>query len=119
MAGTRALRTTTQARTYLMCPPEHFAVSYAINPWMHPDDPVDTVRAMRQWEHLRATFTSLGHTVHIIEPVAGLPDMVFAANGACVVDGKVLGARFLYPQRAAEGPAYQRWFTERGYPVVA
>ena len=118
MTGTRALRTSTQARTYLMCPPEYFAVSYAINPWMHPDDPVDTDRARHQWEQLRATFTSLGHTVHTIAPVDGLPDMVFAANGACVVDGKVLGARFRYPERAAEGPAYQRWFTDNGYPVV-
>ena len=119
MAGTRALRTTGQPRTYLMCPPEYFAVSYAINPWMHPEDPVDTDLAMRQWEQLRSTFTRLGHTVHTIAPVAGLPDMVFAANGACVVNGKVLGARFRNPERAAEGPAYQRWFAERGYRVVA
>jgi N-dimethylarginine dimethylaminohydrolase len=111
-------RTTTHARTYLMCPPEYFGVEYAINPWMHPDEPVDTGRAMRQWERLRATFTELGHTVRTIAPAPGLPDMVFAANGACVVDGKVLGARFRYPQRAAEGPAYLRWFTEQGYPVV-
>jgi N-dimethylarginine dimethylaminohydrolase len=101
-----------------MCPPDFFAVDYAINPWMHPDLPVDTVRARAQWERLRATFTSLGHSVTTIAPVADLPDMVFAANGACVVDGKVLGARFRYPQRAAEGPAYLRWFTAQGYPVV-
>jgi N-dimethylarginine dimethylaminohydrolase len=119
MTGSRAPRTSTQARTYLMCPPEHFAVRYAINPWMHPDDPVDAVLARQQWEQLRATFTGLGHTVRTIAPVAGLPDMVFAANGACVVDGKVLGAQFRHPERAAEGPAYQRWFTEQGYPVVA
>jgi N-dimethylarginine dimethylaminohydrolase len=115
MAGTRAPR----FRTYLMCPPEYFEVSYAINPWMHPDDPVDAARARRQWEQLRATFAGLGHTVHTIEPVAGLPDMVFAANGACVVDSKVLGASFRHPERAAEGPAYRRWFVEQGFGVVA
>jgi N-dimethylarginine dimethylaminohydrolase len=101
-----------------MCAPEYFAVEYAINPWMHPDNPVDTARARRQWERLRATFTGLGHEVRTITPEPELPDMVFAANGACVVDGKVLGARFRYPQRAAEGPAYQRWFAEHGYPVT-
>jgi hypothetical protein len=37
-------------RSYLMCPPEHFAVTYAINPWMRPDTPVDPALAMRQWE---------------------------------------------------------------------
>ena len=44
--------------------------------------------------------------MRIIEPIPGLPDMVFAANGALVIDGKVLGAQFAYPERAAEGPAY-------------
>ncbi|HET9973848.1 MAG TPA: hypothetical protein VFQ68_36835 [Streptosporangiaceae bacterium] len=28
-------------RRYLMCPPEHFAATYAINPWMAPDQPAD------------------------------------------------------------------------------
>jgi N-dimethylarginine dimethylaminohydrolase len=118
MTGTGAMRrTSTHARTYLMCRPEHFAVEYAINPWMHPGESVDADRAMRQWERLRAAYTGLGHTVRTIVPIDGLPDMVFAANGACVVDGKVLGSRFRYPQRAAEGPAYLRWFAEHGYHV--
>jgi N-dimethylarginine dimethylaminohydrolase len=111
-------RISTRPRSYLMCPPEYFTVDYSINPWMHPGEPVDTGRALRQWEQLRATYTGLGHTVQTITPVLGLPDMVFAANGGCVVDGKVLGARFRYPQRAAEGPAYLDWFSGRGYPVV-
>jgi len=92
-----------------MCPPEHFTVEYAINPWMNPDEPVDTALAMRQWRVLHSVFTSLGHTVHAVTPVAGLPDMVFAANGATVIDGSVLGARFRYPQRQAEAEAYLSW----------
>jgi N-dimethylarginine dimethylaminohydrolase len=101
-----------------MCPPEHFAVSYAINPWMDPQRPVDTARAMAQWEALRETYLRLGHEVQLIEPVPWLPDMVFAANGATVIDGKVLGARFLYAEREAEGAAYLDWFRRRGYQVV-
>jgi N-dimethylarginine dimethylaminohydrolase len=99
-------------RHYLMCRPTYFEVSYAINPWMDPDVPVDRKLAMRQWEGLRDTYRRLGHTVSFIEPVRGLPDMVFAANGALVVDGKVLGASFLNPQRVPEGPAYLRWMQE-------
>jgi N-dimethylarginine dimethylaminohydrolase len=119
MTATWAIGRTARARTYLMCPPEHFAVTYAINPWMHPGQPVDAARALAQWERLRATYTSLGHTVHTLAAVPGLPDMVFAANGACVIGGQVLGARFRYPQRAAEAPAYQDWFTGHGYRVTA
>jgi N-dimethylarginine dimethylaminohydrolase len=106
------------ARSYLMCPPFHFAVEYAINPWMRPDQPADPRRAVRQWERLRQIYTELGHTVHLIGPVAGLPDMVFAANGATVVGGAVLGARFRHPERAAEAGAYLDWFRGHGYADV-
>lgn len=111
-------RVATHARTYLMCPPEYFAVEYAINPWMNPDKPVDTAKAMRQWEQLRETFTSLGHTVRTMTPEPGLPDMVFAANGATVIDGKVLGSRFRHAERTAEAAAYVAWFRQQGYRVV-
>jgi N-dimethylarginine dimethylaminohydrolase len=109
---------TPRARTYLMCPPEHFGVNYAINPWMTTGTPVDAALAVRQWQGLQGTFRSLGHTVHNIDPMPGLPDMVFAANGATVIGGMVLGARFRHPQRAAEGPAYLHWFRRNGYRMV-
>jgi N-dimethylarginine dimethylaminohydrolase len=101
-----------------MCPPEHFAVEYAINPWMNPSVPVDVDRAMSQWRQLSDVFADLGHTVRFIDPEPGLPDMVFAANGGTVIGGKVLGARFKYPQRAAEGSAYLDWFRRSGYQTV-
>jgi N-dimethylarginine dimethylaminohydrolase len=106
---TRPVARVARPRTYLMCPPEHFAVAYSINPWMNPGQPVDVGLAMRQWQRLSAVFASLGHTVHTVPPVAGLPDMVFAANGATVIGGSVLGARFRYPQRQAEAGAYLGW----------
>jgi N-dimethylarginine dimethylaminohydrolase len=105
-------------RSYLMCPPEYFAVTYAINPWMRPDSPVDPALALRQWETLRQTYESLGHSVSIIEPVPGLPDMVFAANGATVIDSTVLGVRFRYAERAAEAAAYMNWFRWNGWTAV-
>jgi N-dimethylarginine dimethylaminohydrolase len=101
-----------------MCPPEHFDVTYAINPWMRPDQATDAGLALRQWATLRDTYLELGHDVRTIEPVPGLPDMVYSANGATVVDGKVLGARFKYPQRAAEAEAYLEWFRNSGYEDV-
>jgi N-dimethylarginine dimethylaminohydrolase len=111
-------RRAARPRAYLMCPPAYFTVEYAINPWMNPDVPADTARALRQWQQLRAAFVRLGHTVRAIDPQPGLPDMVFAANGATVIGGKVLGARFRYPQRAAEAQAYLDWFTRGGYPTA-
>jgi N-dimethylarginine dimethylaminohydrolase len=93
-------------RWYLMCRPEHFAVSYSINAWMDASVPVDRELAIAQWEALRQTYVDLGHRVEVLDPVPGLPDMVFAANGGLVVEGRALGARFTHPERAAEAPAY-------------
>jgi len=105
-------------RRYVMCRPEHFAVTYAINPWMRPDLPVDRGRAIAQWEALRRAYLDLGHRVDLLDPRPGLPDMVYAANGATVVGGVVLGARFRHPERAAEALAHREWFTAAGFPRV-
>jgi N-dimethylarginine dimethylaminohydrolase len=101
----------------LMCRPEHFTVSYRINPWMHPEDPTDTPLALRQWTELYDTYVNLGFQVELINPIAGLPDMVYAANGGFVLDGIAYGARFHHPERALEGPAYMEWFDQQGFRV--
>lgn len=101
-----------------MCPPEHYTVEYAINPWMDPAAAIDPGLAMRQWTGLVETYERLGHRVHRIEPRPGLPDMVFAANSGTVIDGQVLGARFRAPERAAEAEHFRRWFLANGYPRV-
>jgi N-dimethylarginine dimethylaminohydrolase len=100
---------------YLMCRPTYFAVDYAINPWMDPTAPVDVDLAVAQWTTLYETYLALGHTVDLIDPLPGLPDMVFAANGAFVVDDVVMGVQFRHPERAAEAPAYLSWFSRAGF----
>jgi N-dimethylarginine dimethylaminohydrolase len=97
-----------------MCPPTYFDVSYAINPWMNPTVAVDRVRAGEQWSRLVAAYRAAGHRVDLLDPVPGLPDMVFAANGATVVDGAVLPARFAHPERAAEAAAHAAWHARNG-----
>lgn len=103
--------------TVLMCRPEHFTVSYRINPWMHPEDPTDTSLALQQWTVLYDTYVDLGFTVQLIDPLPGLPDMVYAANGGFVLDGIAYGASFHYPERQPEGPAYMEWFRSKGLDV--
>jgi N-dimethylarginine dimethylaminohydrolase len=105
-------------RRYLMCPPTYFDVSYSINPWMDPGKPVDRALALAQWERLRELYLELGHQVELIEPLPGLPDMVFAANGATVVDGRVLLARFRHAERVPEAAAYRDWFAARDYREI-
>lgn len=104
-------------RHYLMCRPTYFDVSYEINPWMDTTVPVDHDLVQQQWQHLHDVYVGLGHRVAVLEGVPGLPDMVFAANGATVVDGHALGVRFHHPQRRAEAAHFTRWLREHGYPV--
>ncbi|OIK01383.1 dimethylargininase [Streptomyces colonosanans] len=106
-----------QPRRFLVCEPRHFAVQYAINPWMHPDVRVDVDLAQSQWRTLISAYRTHGHTVESVEPVAGLPDMVFAANSALVLRGRVFGSLFHAPQRRPESTAYDTWFKSAGFDV--
>lgn len=107
-----------QHRSYLMCRPEHFVVSYTINPWMEPAKPTDTAKALAQWQVLHDTYVALGHDVHLIDPIPGLPDMVYTANGGFVIDGLAYGAKFRFAERAPEGPAFMEWFRDNGFEVA-
>lgn len=102
-----------------MCPPEYFAVEYVINPWMDPAAAVDVELAVKQWRRLRETLTGLGHTVHTLDPEPELPDMVYAANGAFMVDGVVYGARFAHAQRSAEALAHRAFHERTGWRFTA
>ncbi|QHO70899.1 N-dimethylarginine dimethylaminohydrolase [Marisediminicola antarctica] len=104
-------------RTVLMCKPEFFTVVYRINPWMDPALPTDTALAVRQWQSLYDTYVGLGFDVHLIDPIDGLPDMVYAANGGFVIDNIAYGASFTYPERQPEGPAYMDWFGANDFDV--
>ncbi|MFJ4096709.1 dimethylargininase [Kitasatospora sp. NPDC089913] len=118
MPSYRIPERTAKPRRYLMCRPTYFTVEYAINPWMDPGQPTDTALAVRQWERLHELYRQLGHTVELIDPVPGLPDMVYTANGATVLDGRVLVASFRHPERAGESDAHESWFRARGYREV-
>lgn len=117
-APTGSTQRVPRPRHFLMTPPRHFAVEYAINPWMHPGVEVDRDLALRQWQTLGDTYRRLGHRVDVLEPVPGLPDMVYAANGALVTRRATIAARFAYPQRSAESSAYADWLEAHGLGPV-
>ena len=119
LPATAPLVRTASTRHFLMTTPTHFDVTYVINPWMDPGRPVDSTLAGAQWSALRELYLALGHRVEVVDGEPGLPDMVFSANAATVVDGTAYGARFRTPQRAPEAAHVARWFAERGVHVSA
>jgi N-dimethylarginine dimethylaminohydrolase len=118
LTETRRADRVARPRRFLMCRPEHFTVSYEINPWMDATRAVDADLALAQWEELKATHERLGHTVDVVPGVPGLPDMVYAANGALITPEGTVGVRFTHPERAGEAEAYATWLEDNGLGPV-
>jgi N-dimethylarginine dimethylaminohydrolase len=100
---------------FLMTDAEHFDVCYQINPWMRPDawraDPnVRRAAAVKASIDLRTALEASGARTESIMGVVGLPDLVFPANAAVVLDGRVLLARFRHPERQGEQPIFRNAF---------
>lgn len=102
----------------LMCPPDYFTLAYAINPWMENASPCDEDLAKRQWENLHQAIRQAGADVVLMDPVDGLPDLVFTANAAFVRDNTAVIAHYKYPERRPEEPFCAEWFAGHGFNVV-
>lgn len=108
--------------TLMMVAPSHYEVSYVINPWMKPgawhEDPAGHLRqAATASAALEKALAAAGAQVVMVPGVAGLPDMVFPANAAVVLDGKALVARFACDERRGEEAHFVKAFEsfrERG-----
>ena len=97
---------------FLMTDPAAFDVSYRINPWMQPGawTPQMAARAADSSAQLRRALVAAGAHVETIGGVRGLPDLVFPANAAVVLDGRVLMARFRHPERQGEEAVFRAAF---------
>jgi N-dimethylarginine dimethylaminohydrolase len=101
---------------FLVTDPAHFDVRYQINPWMRPAawraDPEGLkARAAAAADRLQELLELHGAQTLVIEAAPGLPDLVFPANAAVVLDGRVLLARFRHPERQGEEAVFRRIFS--------
>jgi len=103
---------------YLMCAPDHYEVSYSINPWMDVTVRVDPERAREQWDGLVRTLTGAGAKVDLLPSEPGLPDLVFTANAGIVDGATFVPARMRHPERRAERDCAQAWFSGRGARIA-
>lgn len=101
----------------LMCPPDFYGIEYEINPWMSRSRPSDRSLAQQQWSALRTAIEAAGARVSLVEPVQGLPDLVFTANAGIVVSDAVIISHFRHPERQKEEPHYEAWFRSHGFRV--
>ena len=102
----------------LMCPPEHFAVTYEINPWMRIANGPDLPTSRVQWQALHLILTEkIGAEISLISPQPGLPDMVFTANAGLTRGKFFVPSRFRPVERRGEEVFFTRWMRDSGFEI--
>lgn len=109
--------TTLNRPTFVLCPPDHFDVSYVINPWMDPaawaSRRDELIAGCRQgWRELADALRQAGADIEILPAAPSVPDMVFTANIGFVLNGTAVLARFRHPERQREEPHISRFFED-------
>jgi len=102
----------------LMCPPDYFGIEYEINPWMNMQQGTNPQPARRQWQRLYQILCDLGAAIDLLEPIPGLPDLVFTANAGLVFHDMFLPARFRFGVRQGESPHFEKWARDCGFTLV-
>ena len=91
-------------RTRAHVPPRALHRRLPHQPVDGPAEPTDTTLAVAQWQALYDTYLDLGYDVQLIDPIEGLPDMVYAANGGFVHRRHRLRRQLHLPRAPARGP---------------
>ncbi len=104
-------------RRFLLCRPVHFTVAYEINPYMHLQVHPDPELALAQHDGLVTALRAAGADLEFLDPVEGLPDLVFTANAGVVDRDLFVPSRFRHPERQGETPYDTAWFAARGFRV--
>ena len=100
--------------TILMCPPDFYGIEYEINPWMSRSRQSDSETSRKQWLALKELLAFLGTEIRLLEPVKGLPDLVFTANAGLIWRDKAFLSHFRHDARKGETALDDEWFQKPG-----
>lgn len=102
----------------LMCKPDYYGIEYEINPWMNRLVGTDPETSACQWQALHDTLVGLGVEISLVEPIKGLPDLVFTANAGLVFRSIFIPSKFRHGVRKGEEPYYTEWARRHDFDVV-
>lgn len=114
----------------LMCTPDYFDVTEAINEFMYERqgdaiilNKVDRCHAVAQWNYLKDLYCSLGYQVELVSGPYGLEDAVFCANQSFPFlnpetgDREVVMSIMRKPKRKKEVAYFEAWYKNEGYKI--
>lgn len=121
---------TKPTKKIMMCTPEHFDVTEAINEFMYERrgdeivlNRVDKDRAAAQWNYLKDLYRSLGYQVELVSGPYGLEDAVFCANQSFPYlnpktgEKEVVMSIMRKPKRKQEVAYFEAWYKNAGYKI--
>jgi N-dimethylarginine dimethylaminohydrolase len=74
--------------------------------------------ARQQWNDLKLLLEDAGAKISLLDPVPGLPDLVFTANAAMIYRSQAILSRFRHQQRQREEPIDRDWLAAHGFDVL-
>jgi N-dimethylarginine dimethylaminohydrolase len=112
----------------VLATPDHYRISYAINPLTNKNDTIDLEKAKEQFSKLKARFAANRIPVHLIDtsvadPTGKFPDFVYVSNSALILRGwptKVaILARYAFPERRGEEQIVGAFLKNKlGYKII-
>lgn len=103
--------------TVLVSGVDFFDDKFAINPYMHSDDPVDTSKAKAEHDAIKRALQEAGVKVIQVPPPAGSQDGVYTANWALCRGNKAVMSR-LPNKRKAEEPYAEQVLRDLGKEII-
>lgn len=103
----------------LVCPPGHYDVRYAINPWMTRHVGDRTPDAQRQWERFIELVGCVGDVELVsITQAEQTPDLVFTANAALMCGNLAIVSSFRHAERRREQPVFRAALARAGFATT-
>ncbi len=108
---------TLRDRHFYLSPPTYFEIEYVINEWMDINIKVDKSLAEAQWQTLLKTYEELGIKITVLDPIEGLPDLVFPGDAIFLFGDQAIASNFRHEERSQEVPPRAEWFSKQGFTV--
>ena len=105
---------------FLMCSPDFYEDPFVMHPGPKVRVKVNPAKARRQWTALYDLLVrKLNVQIDLLEPVNGLPDLVFTASAGLLCKRMFVRSGFRQRERQGEEKQYETWFKKKGYIVKA